>query len=110
MPQNMVFHYTLDQALNFVAKNGTVIVCIVSQPYLPFLNNLLISVTRQKRHDMVLVIAEDYTSLDEVNEHWPGHAVIIPHVLDAENAHKCCSKVCNFCLLCCIKVVKFLPV
>ncbi|CAL0329821.1 unnamed protein product [Lupinus luteus] len=107
MPQNMIFssvskpysvvsskwgHYTLDKALNFVAKNGTVIVCIVSQPYLPFLNNWLISVTRQKRQDMVLVIAEDYASLDKVNEHWPGHAVLIPPVLDAENAHKFGSK------------------
>ncbi|XP_020963979.1 uncharacterized protein LOC107647637 [Arachis ipaensis] len=52
--------YTLDQALSFVAKNGTVIVCIVSQPYLPFLNNWLISITRQNRQDMVLVIAYEF--------------------------------------------------
>ncbi|KAL4343630.1 hypothetical protein S83_034964 [Arachis hypogaea] len=84
--------YTLDQALSFVAKNGTVIVCIVSQPYLPFLNNWLISITRQNRQDMVLVIAEDYASLYKVNERWPGHAVLIPPVLDAESAHKFGSK------------------
>ena len=87
--------YTLDQALSFAAKNGTVIVCIVSQPYLPFLNNWLISITRQKRQDMVLVIAEDYASLYKVNERWPGHAVLIPPVLDAESAHKFGSQVCN---------------
>ncbi|CAJ2677832.1 UDP-D-xylose:L-fucose alpha-1,3-D-xylosyltransferase MGP4-like [Trifolium pratense] len=98
MPQKLFFtsnpeiskwgHYTLDQALTFVAKNGTVIVCIVSQPYLPFLNNWLISISMQKRQDMVLVIAEDYPSLYKVNELWPGHAVLIPPVLDVEAAHK----------------------
>lgn len=86
-------HYTLAQALPFVAKNGTVIVCIVSQPYLPFLSNWLISITRQKRQDQVLVIAEDYASLYKVNERWPGHAVLIPPVLDAEAAHKFGSQV-----------------
>lgn len=86
-------HYTLAQALPFVAKNGTVIVCIVSQPYLPFLNNWLISITRQNHQDKVLVIAEDYASLYKVNERWPGHAVLIPPVLDAEIAHKFGSQV-----------------
>ncbi|XP_014514919.1 UDP-D-xylose:L-fucose alpha-1,3-D-xylosyltransferase MGP4-like [Vigna radiata var. radiata] len=81
-------HYTLEQALSFVAKNGSVIVCIVSQPYLPFLNNWLISIAMQDRQDMVLVIAEDYASLHRVNDLWPGHAVLIPPVLDAEAAHK----------------------
>ncbi|XP_028755371.1 UDP-D-xylose:L-fucose alpha-1,3-D-xylosyltransferase MGP4 [Neltuma alba] len=81
-------HYTLAQALPFVAKNGTVIVCIVSQPYLAFLNNWLISIARQNRQDMVLVIAEDYATLYKVNERWPGHAVLIPPVLDGEAAHK----------------------
>ncbi|XP_057416091.1 UDP-D-xylose:L-fucose alpha-1,3-D-xylosyltransferase MGP4-like [Lotus japonicus] len=85
-------HYTLEQALSFVARNGTVIVCIVSQPYLPFLNNWLISISMQKRQDMVLVIAEDYYSLYKVNELWPGHAVLIPPVLEAEDAHKFGSK------------------
>lgn len=42
--------YTLAQAASFVGKNGTVIVCAVSQPYLPFLNNWLISIARQKHH------------------------------------------------------------
>ncbi|KAI4328855.1 hypothetical protein L6164_021178 [Bauhinia variegata] len=84
--------YTLEQALSFVAKNGTVIVCAVSQPYLPFLNNWLISITRQKHQDKVLVIAEDYATLYKVNERWPGHAVLIPPVLDAETAHKFGSK------------------
>lgn len=88
-------HYTLEQALSFVARNGTVIVCIVSQPYLPFLNNWLISISMQKRQDMVLVIAEDYYSLYKVNELWPGHAVLIPPVLEAEDAHKFGSKVCD---------------
>lgn len=77
-----------------MAKNGTVIVCIVSQPYLPFLNNWLISVAMQKRQDMVLVIAEDYPSLYKVNELWPGHAVLIPPVLDVEASHKFGSMVC----------------
>jgi len=106
MPQKLFFtsnteiskwgHYTLDQALTFVAKNGTVIVCIVSQPYLPFLNNWLISIAMHKRHDMVLVIAEDYPSLYKVNELWPGHAVLIPPVLDLEASHKFGSQVCWF--------------
>jgi len=89
-------HYTLEQALSFVARNGSVIVCIVSQPYLPFLNNWLISITMQNRQDMVLVIAEDYASLHRVNDLWPGHAVLIPPVLDAEAAHKFGSQVLFF--------------
>ena len=93
-PTSKWAHYTLEQALSFVAKNGSsVIVCIVSQPYLPFLNNWLISISMQKRQDMVLVIAEDYASLDRVNLLWPGHAVLIPPVLDAEAAHKFGSQV-----------------
>ncbi|KAF5464388.1 hypothetical protein F2P56_014466 [Juglans regia] len=81
-------HYTLAQAASFVAKNGTVIVCAVSQPYLPFLNNWLISISRQKHQDKVLVIAEDYATLYKVNERWPGHAVLVPPAPDAQTAHK----------------------
>jgi rhamnogalacturonan II specific xylosyltransferase len=85
--------YTLAQAASFVAKNGTVIVCAVSQPYLPFLNNWLISIARQKHHDKVLVIAEDYATLYKVNERWPGHAVLVPPAPDAQTAHKFGSQV-----------------
>ncbi|XP_010251585.1 PREDICTED: UDP-D-xylose:L-fucose alpha-1,3-D-xylosyltransferase MGP4-like [Nelumbo nucifera] len=80
--------YTLAQAVSFVAKNGTVIVCAVSQPYLPFLNNWLISISRQKHQEQVLVIAEDYATLYKVNQKWPGHAVLIPPVPDTQTAHK----------------------
>ena len=80
--------YTLAQAAEFVAKNGTVIVCAVSQPYLPFLNNWLISIARQKHQDKVLVIAEDYATLYTVNQKWPGHAVLVPPAPDAQTAHK----------------------
>ncbi|XP_010456126.1 PREDICTED: UDP-D-xylose:L-fucose alpha-1,3-D-xylosyltransferase-like [Camelina sativa] len=76
--------YTLAEAAKFVAKNGTVIVCAVSSPFLPFLNNWLITVSRQKHQDQVLVIAEDYTTLYKVNEKWPGHAVLIPPALDSK--------------------------
>ncbi|KAF8091977.1 hypothetical protein N665_0430s0014 [Sinapis alba] len=79
--------YTLSQAAKFVAKNGTVIVCAVSYPFLPFLNNWLISISRQKHHEKVLVIAEDYALLYKVNEKWPGHAVLIPPALDPKAAH-----------------------
>lgn len=87
--------YTLAQAVEFVAKNGTVIVCAVSQPYLPFLNNWLISIARQKHQDKVLVIAEDYATLYSVNQKWPGHAVLIPPAPDAQTAHKFGSMVYN---------------
>ncbi|KAL5983111.1 UDP-D-xylose:L-fucose alpha-1,3-D-xylosyltransferase mgp4 [Asimina triloba] len=81
--------YTLAEAAGFVAKNGTIIVCAVSQPYLPFLNNWLISISRQKHQDKVLVIAEDYATLYQVNQRWPGHAVLIPPALnDGLTAHK----------------------
>ncbi|KAL8138482.1 hypothetical protein V2J09_004483 [Rumex salicifolius] len=82
--------YSLHDAVSFVGRagNGTVIVCIVSEPYLPFLNNWLISVARHGHQDKVLVIAEDYGTLLRVNERWPGHAVIIPPVLDLQSAHK----------------------
>ncbi|KAL9663130.1 hypothetical protein QQ045_027969 [Rhodiola kirilowii] len=80
--------YTLEQAVPFVAKDGTVIVCAVSLPYLPFLNNWLISISRQKHQDKVLVIAEDYATLDKVNDKWPGHAVLVPPAPDAHMAHK----------------------
>ncbi|CAA7013095.1 unnamed protein product [Microthlaspi erraticum] len=76
--------YSLAQAANFVAKNGTLIVCTVSSPFLPFLNNWLISVSIQKHQDKVLVIAEDYATLYKVNEKWPGHAVLIPPALDSQ--------------------------
>ncbi|XVF80159.1 hypothetical protein PTKIN_Ptkin15bG0048200 [Pterospermum kingtungense] len=79
-------HYSLAEAASFVTKNGTVIVCAVSQPYLPFLNNWLISITRQKHQDKVLVIAEDYASLYKVNEKWLGYAV--PPAPDSQTAHK----------------------
>lgn len=80
--------YTLAEAASFVAKNGTVIVCAVSHPYLPFLNNWLISISRQKHQEKVLVIAEDYATLYKVNQKWPGHAVLIPPAPDAQTAHK----------------------
>ncbi|KAM7476475.1 hypothetical protein LguiB_023718 [Lonicera macranthoides] len=80
--------YKLDEAVKNVAKNGTVIVCAVSQPYLPFLSNWLISIVRQKQHEKVLVIAEDYATLYKVNERWPGHAVLIPPAPDAQTAHR----------------------
>ncbi|KAF8045920.1 hypothetical protein N665_4213s0006 [Sinapis alba] len=79
--------YSLAKAAKFVAKNGTLIVCTVSYPFFPFLNNWLISVTRQKQQDKVLVIAEDYTTLYKVNSKWPGHAVLIPPALDSQTAH-----------------------
>ncbi|MQM10376.1 hypothetical protein Taro_043269 [Colocasia esculenta] len=80
--------YTLAEAAAFVAKNGTIIVCAVSQPYLPFLSNWLISITRQNHNEKVLVVAEDYATLYKVNEKWPGHAVLIPPAPDAQTAHK----------------------
>ncbi|KAJ3676267.1 hypothetical protein LUZ60_003679 [Juncus effusus] len=82
--------YTLLNAAKFVAENGngTVIVCAVSYPYLPFLNNWLISVARQRHHEQVLVVAEDYATLYAVNERWPGHAVLVPPVPDSQIAHK----------------------
>lgn len=85
--------YTLAQAASFVAKNGTVIVCAVSQPYLPFLNNWLISIARQNHQDKVLVIAEDYATLYKINERWPGHAVLVPPAPDSQTAHKFGSQV-----------------
>ncbi|CAA7013102.1 unnamed protein product [Microthlaspi erraticum] len=78
--------YSLSQAAKFAAKNDTLIVCTVSYPFLPFLNNWLISVSRQKQQDKVLVIAEDYATLYKVNEKWPGHAVLIPPALDSKAA------------------------
>ncbi|KAJ7962495.1 Glycosyltransferase [Quillaja saponaria] len=63
-----------------------------SEPALPFLNNWLISITRQKHQNKVLVIAGDYGTLDKVNGRWPGHAVLIPPALDAQTTHKFGSK------------------
>ncbi|VFQ82046.1 unnamed protein product [Cuscuta campestris] len=80
--------YTLAAAAAGVARNGTLIVCAVSEPYLPFLNNWLISIARQKQQEKVLVIAEDYTTLYKVNERWPGHAVLIPPAVESQSAHK----------------------
>ncbi|CAI9764863.1 unnamed protein product [Fraxinus pennsylvanica] len=80
--------YTLSDAAARVAQNNTLIVCAVSEAYLPFLNNLLISIARQKQHEKVLVIAEDYATLYKVNERWPGHAVLVPPALEAAAAHK----------------------
>ncbi|KAJ4824165.1 UDP-D-xylose:L-fucose alpha-1,3-D-xylosyltransferase mgp4 [Turnera subulata] len=86
-------HYTLPEEASFLAKDRTIIVCAVSHPYLPFLNNWLISISRQKHQDKVLVIAEDYATLFEVNERWPGHAVLVPPAPDSQTAHKFGSQV-----------------
>ncbi|KAL2478724.1 UDP-D-xylose:L-fucose alpha-1 [Forsythia ovata] len=67
--------YTLSDAAARVAKNNTLIVCAVTLP-------------RQKQHEKVLVIAEDYATLYKVNERWPGHAILVPPVLEAAAAHK----------------------
>ncbi|XP_075510788.1 UDP-D-xylose:L-fucose alpha-1,3-D-xylosyltransferase MGP4-like isoform X1 [Primulina tabacum] len=80
--------YTLADAAARVAKDNTLIVCAVSEAYLPFLNNWLISIARQRQQDKVLVIAEDYATLYKVNERWPGHAVLVPPALEAVAAHK----------------------
>lgn len=80
--------YTLPEAAHYVAQNNTVILCAVSQPYLPFLVNWLISVARHRRHQAVLVIAEDYATLYAVNERWPGHAVLVPPAPALQQAHK----------------------
>eukprot|EP00249_Psilotum_nudum_P015071 c25151_g1_i2 orf=795-1886(-) len=79
---------TLQEAVGSIARNGTVIVCVVSQPYLPFLSNWLGSVGKYERREQVLVIAEDYGTLYAVNEKWPGHAVIVPPVLPLGPAHR----------------------
>lgn len=94
-----------------MAKNNTLIVCIVSEPYLPFLNNWLISIVRQKQHEKVLVIAEDYATLFKVNERWPGHAVLIPPVLMSQTAHKFGSQVpfLSFCICVYYTVFSFSP-
>lgn len=70
--------YTLRQAAQALAVDGILIVCTVSHPYMPFLNNWLISLAKYNRHQAVLIIAEDYTTLDFVNSRWPGHSVLIP--------------------------------
>ncbi|KAL3615684.1 UDP-D-xylose:L-fucose alpha-1,3-D-xylosyltransferase mgp4 [Castilleja foliolosa] len=80
--------YKLPDAVAYVARNNTLIVCAVSEAYLPFLNNWLISISRQKQLDKVLVIAEDYATLDKVNARWPGHAVLVPPALEVAGAHK----------------------
>ncbi|KAK1696907.1 hypothetical protein QYE76_013604 [Lolium multiflorum] len=82
--------YTLQDAAAFAAAagNGTIILAAVSGPYLPFLSNWLISVRRAGRADQVLVIAEDYETLERINAAWPGHAVLVPPAPDAQAAHK----------------------
>ena len=87
--------YTLQEAAAFAAAagNGTVLLAAVSGPYLPFLSNWLISVRRAGRADQVLVIAEDYETLDRINAAWPGHAVLVPPAPDARRAHKFGSQV-----------------
>ncbi|KAL0854669.1 hypothetical protein Bca101_059821 [Brassica carinata] len=85
-------NYSLAEAAKFVAKDGTLIVCTVSYPFLPFLTNWLISVSRQMHQDKVLVIAEDYATLYKINIKWPGHAVLVPPALNSQTAHKFGSK------------------
>lgn len=97
--------YTLPEAAHAVAQNNTVILCAVSQPYLPFLINWLISIARHRRHHAVLVIAEDYATLYAVNEKWPGHAVLVPPAPALQQAHKFGSQVHGlrhifFCFIC----------
>ncbi|KMZ60203.1 Nucleotide-diphospho-sugar transferase family protein [Zostera marina] len=77
--------YDLPDAAAFVggsSGNGTVIVCIVSYPYMDFLKNWLISVASFGHAGKVLVVAEDYETLEYVNRRWPGHSVLIPPALE----------------------------
>ncbi len=46
-----------------MAKEGTVIVCTVSQLYLAFLNNWLISLAKQGQHHIVLIVADECATL-----------------------------------------------
>ena len=79
-----------------VATDGVLIVCTVSQPYLEFLNNWIISLARQNRHQAALIIAEDYATLDFVNTRWPGHAVLIPPALPATSSLRFGSQVSRY--------------
>lgn len=87
--------YTLQEAAAFAARagNGTIVLAAVSGPYLPFLSNWLITVRRAGRADQVLVVAEDYDTLERINAAWPGHAVLVPPAPDAQVAHKFGSQV-----------------
>ncbi|XP_042404181.1 UDP-D-xylose:L-fucose alpha-1,3-D-xylosyltransferase 1-like [Zingiber officinale] len=79
--------YTVARAAAFAARNDTLIVTSVSEPFLPMLNNWLISIARQKRQDQVLIFAEDYATLYEINRRWPGHAVLVQPAPDSQTAH-----------------------
>ncbi|KAG6499936.1 UDP-D-xylose:L-fucose alpha-1,3-D-xylosyltransferase-like [Zingiber officinale] len=79
--------YTVARAAAFAARNDTLIVTAVSEPFLPLLNNWLISIARQKRQDQVLIFAEDYATLYEINRRWPGHAVLVQPAPESNAAH-----------------------
>ncbi|KAG6496046.1 hypothetical protein ZIOFF_043894 [Zingiber officinale] len=79
--------YTVARAAGFAARNDTLIVTSVSEPFLPMLNNWLISIARKKRQDQVLIFAEDYATLYEINRRWPGHAVLVQPAPDSNAAH-----------------------
>ncbi|KAG6496044.1 hypothetical protein ZIOFF_043892 [Zingiber officinale] len=79
--------YTVARAAAFAARNDTLIVTAVSEPFLPLLNNWLISIARKKRQDQVLIFAEDYATLYEINRRWPGHAVLVQPAPDSNAAH-----------------------
>jgi hypothetical protein len=65
-----------------VAKEGTVILCTVSQLYLAFLNNWLISLAKQGQHHIALIVADECATLDFVNEGWLGHVISVPPAPD----------------------------
>jgi hypothetical protein len=65
-----------------VANEGTVIVCTLSQLYLAFLNNWLISLAKQGQHHIALIVADECATLDFVNEGWLGHVVSVPPAPD----------------------------
>ena len=73
--KNKLYAFVFTQA---VANDGKIIICTVSQAYHEFLNNWLVSLAKQNRHQSALIIAEDYATLDFVNSRWPGHAVLVP--------------------------------
>ncbi|XP_074558431.1 UDP-D-xylose:L-fucose alpha-1,3-D-xylosyltransferase 1-like [Curcuma longa] len=86
-PESRWKDYTVARAAAFAARNDTLIVTAVSEPFLSLMNNWLISVARQKRQDQVLIFAEDYASLYEINRRWPGHAVLVQPAPDSQTAH-----------------------
>ncbi|GBG75412.1 hypothetical protein CBR_g20042 [Chara braunii] len=69
--------YALKPFLDRLAVNNTIVICTMNWGFRALFVNWLISVDKIGMSENVLVFAEDVVSWTFLENHWPGHAVLL---------------------------------